>query len=156
MNLSHFSSKPIEKIESASQEKSRWHKPSGFWVSVDGEHDWPSWCELENFTATGEQYHYGVSISPAANVLHLKSEDEIRMFHAKYILPYKNKFMAHIDWLSVSKKYDGLIIAPYCWPLRLDSDVNWYYSWDCASGCIWNAEAIDGMELVREPVKKAA
>lgn len=35
--------------------------------------------------------------------------------------------------------YDG---APYQWECRLDRDTFWYYSWDCASACIWNLQAV--------------
>jgi hypothetical protein len=41
-----------------------------------------------------------------------------------------------IDWERLAKEYDGVEIAPYQWQRRL-SDQRWYYSWDCASGCIW-------------------
>jgi len=46
-----------------------------------------------------------------------------------------------ILWGDLKQKYDGLIIAPYQWERRLD--LMWYYSWDCASGVIWNLDAVD-------------
>lgn len=48
-----------------------------------------------------------------------------------------------IDWVKVKPLYDGIIITPYQWRCRLDPDIFWYYSWDCASGCIWNLETIE-------------
>jgi hypothetical protein len=37
--------------------------------------------------------------------------------------------------------WDGLEIAPYLHRMRLSS-FSWYYTWDCASGCIWNASRV--------------
>lgn len=41
---------------------------------------------------------------------------------------------------GVAKDYDGIEIAPYQESLRYD--LEWYYGWDVASGCIWNFEGI--------------
>ncbi|QBI98814.1 hypothetical protein SEA_BOBBY_184 [Mycobacterium phage Bobby] len=49
-----------------------------------------------------------------------------------------------IDWGKVAADYGGIIIAPYQWSRRMDP--HWYYTWDCASGCIWNLEAIESLE----------
>ena len=38
--------------------------------------------------------------------------------------------------------YQGIIIAPYLWTRRHHESTGWYYSWDCASGVIWDARAI--------------
>lgn len=32
-----------------------------------------------------------------------------------------------IDWPQVAQHYDGIIIAPYCWEMRLDREAGWYY-----------------------------
>ena len=54
-----------------------------------------------------------------------------------------------IDWAEVASKYDGIIISPYQWSLRLDMEMMWYYGWDCASGCIWNISAIKELKEVQ-------
>ena len=62
----------------------------------------------------------------------------------KYInAKYKNRCIA---WEKVAAKYDGLIITPYIWQRRME--LNWYYTWDCASGCIWNVRAIKDIRLI--------
>jgi hypothetical protein len=33
-----------------------------------------------------------------------------------------------------------LLITPYIWSCRLD--FNWYYTWDCASGCFWDVSCL--------------
>ncbi len=53
---------------------------------------------------------------------------------------------------QVAKLYQGIIIAPYCYSIRLDNDCFWYYPWDCASGCIWDATAIAALVPVQDTV----
>ena len=59
----------------------------------------------------------------------------------------------YIDWPAVATDYPGLIIAPYQWSCRMSEFTRWYYGWDCASGCIWNADAI---ARVTEEAREAA
>lgn len=47
----------------------------------------------------------------------------------------------HINWPMVADRYQGIVIAPYLWSRRMDGGL-WYYGWDCASGCIWDAAAV--------------
>lgn len=56
----------------------------------------------------------------------------------------------------MAHRYDGIIIAPYVWSLRLDIDFFWYYDWDCASGVIWNSAAVSNLiPLPVEPLPSA-
>ena len=52
-----------------------------------------------------------------------------------------------MDWGYLATQYQGLIIAPYLWDLRLFGPA-WYYGWDCASGCIWDLTAVESFSLV--------
>lgn len=56
-----------------------------------------------------------------------------------------------IDWDAVAGTYQGIIITPYIWERRL-GDSAWYYSWDCASGCIWDPAAIGSLRVFAGPV----
>lgn len=49
----------------------------------------------------------------------------------------------YIDWASVCRAYQGIVISPYFWSRRMGP--MWYYSWDCASGVIWDADAIESV-----------
>lgn len=115
-------------------------KPIGLWVSVKGKDDWREWCKSEDFGDIDSQHEHTVSLSENANILYLKSESDIRKFTKEFRCGVQ-----HVEsyplWSLVAFLYDGLIIAPYVWSCRLDSDVRWYCSWDCASGCIWNVKA---------------
>ena len=152
MKLSHYSSHPILLPESREQTGRRSDKPDGLWVSVDGDDDWPAWCLSENYEDTNAQYHFAVTLADDARILKLGSVGDLHAFTAQYADPDKQIYGVDwaIDWRRVSNEYQGIIIAPYQWPARLT--VSWYYGWDCASGCIWDASAFTAVELVREAV----
>ena len=78
--------------------------------------------------------------------LWLRTVDDIDEFEADYLEP---------NWAPTAAQYAGVIIAPYQWERRLDGDASdWYYGWDCASGCIWNADAIASIAVL-SPVVSA-
>ncbi|RYE19920.1 MAG: hypothetical protein EOP45_11870 [Sphingobacteriaceae bacterium] len=49
-----------------------------------------------------------------------------------------------IDWTSLATDYDGILISPYQYCMRLR--YLWFGGWDCASGCIWNLSCIDSLK----------
>lgn len=128
-------------------------KPSGLWLSVEGPTDWREWCESENFGDIPNKVCGVVTLADSAKILRLRSPLAIRRFTDQYGCdPYmgplagRTRFYSYgIDWKRVAEKHDGIIIAPYQWSLRMDHDTNWYYTWDCASGCIWDASAVAGI-----------
>lgn len=165
MKLFHYSATKITAPKSVAQ-KNSWAdgtplgKPRGLWVSVDD--DWKRWCESEHFYLSNFTYEHEVILAPDANILYLKNAQEIRGFGVEFA--YKrsklNKissagFIYDIDWVKVARRWQGIIIAPYSYEMRL-SDHMWYYGWDCASGCIWDAAAIKDIKVVakNEPVKE--
>lgn len=124
----------------------RFDKPDGLWVSVKGDDDWLEWCRIEEFGDHGKMrdVEHTVALTCTANVLMLTNPFEIRDFTAEYALPSRNyDYMGdRIDWPRVTGEYDGIIIAPYQWSCRNGEGTFWYYTWDCASGCIWNLDSI--------------
>lgn len=128
--------------------RSCYDKPCGLWVSVDGKDDWDSWCRSESFAgATGTRYR--VYLSMDANVLLLPTPLDVLMFREQYGEVESNSDgVPYIPWERVATDYQGIIIAPYHWSLRFKE--SWYYGWDCASGCIWDAGAIATVEVMRE------
>jgi hypothetical protein len=148
MRLLHYSSDPIASVHSVEQREDvrRYDKPQGLWVSVEGEDDWRSWCEGEQFGSPAEQICYRVELSAPARILRLSGSLDLLHFTEEYgFNPYADDRLFSkrdgIRWWEIAKQYDGIIIAPYCWQQRLE--LMWYYSWDCASGCIWNADAVE-------------
>lgn len=126
------------------------YKPQGFWVSVAGEDDWPTWSLGEREWIA--PFANRVMLADNANIHYIRGGLELEQFHDRYSVPEfpndypQNPRWREIDWSAVSQDFDGVIIAPYLWSHRLHSYVNWYYSWDCASGVIWNAKAIAAVE----------
>lgn len=156
MQLSHFSDHKILEFYSVPQDRegAGFGKPRGLWVSVDGEDDWPAWCKAEQFRDTDKQNHYRVNLAETHGCLVLTTADEVFDFGVKYGKPTSEPYArGYIDWARVAREYNGLIIAPYQWPARLDERSFWYYGWDCASGCIWGAAAVQSIELLREKIK---
>lgn len=124
-------------------------KPNGLWVSVEGETDWKEWCERENFRLDCLKTAYEVKLRNDAHILHLNTEEKVFELIERY--PYA-PIKGTIDWDKISRTYQGIIIAPYQWKARLASKSRWYYGWDCASGCIWDMEAIEEVKLIDKVV----
>jgi hypothetical protein len=116
-------------------------KPRGFWLSVEGEQDWRSWCESESWSDIGNAYVYEVTLAAAARVLRVTTVRELDALHQKL---GGNAAGYRPRWDTIGPEYDGLIIAPYQWRRRYECD--WYYGWDCASGVIWNLDAVESVE----------
>lgn len=123
-----------------------WFKPRGLWITPENSNDdqtWSSWCQSENFEIDRLKYRYEIELNDSPNILMLKSPEEIADFsHSWMKAAYRISDYFAIPWNEVKEKYDGLIITPYQWSMRHNMDAPWYYSWDCASGCIWNLDAI--------------
>jgi hypothetical protein len=126
------------------------YKPNGFWISVKGEDDWPSWATAEHYALDRLKFVSEVKLADNANVLFLETVPAIREFHNKYQLKQESLYgrsyaSEYIDWNRVADDFDGIVIAPYQWSIRLDDVMSWYYTWDVASGCIWNLSAIESV-----------
>ncbi len=118
------------------------YKPQGLWISIDDA--WEEWCKEEEFALERLKYRYQVNISSQANIIKIESAQQLSEFTDKYILLNDDFF---IDWEKVAKDYQGLVIDPYQWKCRCEPKTFWYDGWDCASGCIWDLNAIESIKL---------
>lgn len=157
--LWHYAEGPVVldgRSYAQSAELTVYGKPKGIWVSVAGEDDWPSWCRAESFAIERLTFGHLVSLRPDANVLWLQSGADLGRFESQFgrEKDWGSWREPCIDWQAVAAQYDGIIIAPYQWGSRLSRQ--WYYGWDCASGCIWNTAAITfgAPLLVRELLQR--
>lgn len=161
--LMHYTSEPLVFDPTRIYEQGEPHsygKPKGLWVSVAGEDDWPSWCQYEECFTDSLVVAHRVTLAASAKVRTIASAFELDAFTGIYTVqtdwerkwPWKmtDRTKWPIDWREVAKDYDGLIIAPYQWSRRMETE--WYYGWDCASGCIWNLDAIESVDVVAEQV----
>lgn len=153
MRLLHYSSAPIEALHPIAPSAGEQMKPRGLWVSVEGEDDWESWCKDEQFGLEQLAVPHEVTLKPTANILHISDADAIfdlgREYGMSLPLPWIGRDQVYrLDWPRLATHWQGLIISPYQWSCRLDDRCFWYYGWDCASGCLWDVDAIASITAI--------
>lgn len=141
--LRHYSHHRIDVVRSVTNPPGGHRKPRGFWLSVDGSGEgWADWCKENDFDS-GWRYVYGVNLSRGANILMIEDVSGLDSFTEEYGVSMDRHHSTLIEWARVADDYQGVIISPYQWGRRLDGPASgWYYGWDCASGCIWDADAV--------------
>lgn len=148
MRLLHYSHAPIGPIHSMGQATGRalrGDKPNGFWVSVKGERDWPEFCYSEHWNLESFKHAYEITIDASANLLKIESYDALQAFNQSFRIDRDR-----VNWIRVAACYQGIVIAPYQWEARFS--LSWYYSWDVASGCIWDAKVITSVREAPEEI----
>lgn len=150
------------------------HKPKGLWVSCETyeenrldprEYEEPTmnWYEFASVNIGPERltYRHEVELTDAANMLTLDTTADMMLFTKEYTaIPERYHDEANftpdvglwIDWRLVRDRYQGIMIPIYHWNLRLSDVTRWYYIWDCASGCIWDLEAIQSFTYLSKEV----
>ena len=120
MILEHYSAEPLGKVRAAVQHDLPDHKPQGLWLSVPGSWDWPKWCREENWRPEALKHVARFTLATGANVPRLEGAAAIDAFHAEFAVPSSTIIpdFNEIAWARVAKRYDGIIIAPYCWSGR--------------------------------------
>lgn len=118
-------------------------KPVGLWLSIDGPDDWPSWCSSESHGVERLAYRHAFEMTEPERVLHLSNPGAVEGLSERFpVIGQREYSFAMISWRDIAREYAGIIIAPYQWQCRLEHRTRWYYSWDCASGCVWDLSAI--------------
>lgn len=145
---SHFSAKPVTLRRERVYTQKTHPKPRGLWLSVDGRQSWDEWCQSEDWGIDWLAHRHSVSLKKNNRVLFLRTPEAIREFTDQYWHddPLRRTYAHHrweIDWPRVAQESSGIVIAPYQWSCRLESEFSWYYGWDCASGCIWDLNDIE-------------
>lgn len=136
-----MSSRPLESVHSVSQtgEAASIGKPDGFWFAAGSE--WVDWTESEMPQWKGDNL-YDVEVNEDECIV-IEDEIDMREFHAKYRTRDGSEM---IDWQKVSKDAKGVIFKRYFPEFR--RRYKWYYTWDIASGCVWDASAIKQVEQI--------
>lgn len=151
MKLVHYSNGPVGTLEMRAQPPGReFFKPHGLWLSDDDcEDNWRAWCIGESFGLERLTHVHDVDLQPDANVLVLRTASEIHTFTREWTRFDDDTLgrFGYPHWPDIIARYDGLIITPYVWSMRLDMGARWYYVWDCASGCIWHPRAVAAIRL---------
>ncbi len=163
--LSHYCERPVPSVHSVPQPRFATDKPRGLWVSVDdGGDGWAEWCRHEGFRLDSLAVEHSVVLKPEARILLLSTAEAVDRFTDTFIStgdslsPLLERHGRNIRWADVAARYQGIIIAPYRWDRRLADGCLWYYGWDCASGCIWDASAVASIDVraTAEPSQVAA
>jgi len=147
MKLRHFSKTAIQQVLDTRDKQRVWWKPVGLWVSDEGPNSGRSWsqfCDNESGLLLGHIEH-AVYLRASARVAWCRAASDIDAFHARFCARRPDlSNIDLIDWRAVAREYDGIIITPHCPERHLSEDdaSTWYYTWDVASGCIWNPRAI--------------
>jgi hypothetical protein len=140
MILSHFTNKKFIFNPEKFYPLTRNHnKPYGLWLSDESDHGWRTWCRSEKYRLTRLRCHSKFNCD-TSNWLVLRSSSEIKSFTETYQSSDNDYYS--IDWMRVQKEFKGILITPYQWQCRLNQKSRWYYSWDCASACVWDLTTI--------------
>lgn len=136
---------PLEGVRSVEQtgQRSAIGKPEGFWFGVGAE--WIDWTEDEMPEWKGDNL-YSVEVDESA-CLTIETEFDLREFNRTY-----GTRDGMIDWQRVAKDHKGIIFKQYFPSARMK--YRWYYSWDVASGCVWDASAIKQVE--QQPITQTS
>jgi hypothetical protein len=129
--------------------RSKYEKPRGCWITDDSEDCWKTLCLGESFLLDRLTHKHEVVLDES-RLLILRSALEVRLFTENFAEEHDRGGYNDlcINWHRVATIYDGLIITPYQWSLRLADRFSWYYGWDCASGCIWRTRSILDVKLI--------
>lgn len=149
MELQHYAAKPLlfDRARTYTQGEPRANlKPSGLWVSVVGDDDWPAWCQRNSYGLDELAVAHHVNLSATADLLTLRRRSDLDAFAAENLADSSTGEDSGIDWRAVARRWDGILIAPYQGSLRRKH--GWYTYWDCASGCVWNLDAIASVEAL--------
>jgi len=150
MRRVHFSDQPVAlQVGRTYEQVRRGYKPRGLWYSVEGGRDgWSDWCEAEDYRVEHLRCPHALAVSEQ-RILLIRTGEELRRFYDRFccsLEPYPEPW--YIDWQQVAELYAGIEIAPYQWEFRLALNYTWYYTWDCASGCIWDLSVVEAFELL--------
>lgn len=131
----HLSGERITALRNVPQKNGM--KPRGLWYSVGG--DWERWCASAMPQWIEKSFYYQVDISQV-HILRITTVAEMYQLNRYFLI--HQEFGNTIAWERLAASFDGIEIAPYQDAFRLHPDFFWYHGWDCASGCIWNAEKV--------------
>lgn len=153
MRLIHYSDEPLTTVRSVrhSDKRAGAYKTPGLWVSAEGDYDWVWWCKSERWGLDRLVSATEVVLASGANIKHLTNAAEIDDFTETFALDRTPIWHRGLDWHAIRQEWQGLIIAPYCWERRLADHTSWYYGWDCASGVIWDAAAVQELRQLPAP-----
>jgi hypothetical protein len=113
-------------------------KPNGLWYGIGS--SWIDWVRRE-MPEWEKEDAYLLELDKS-NMIVISNYEELLNFHKEF-----KSENGYIDWSVVASKYDGIEIAPHIREARWK--INWYSTWDVASGCIWTSNVIKSSKLLK-------
>lgn len=118
-------------------------KPFGLWYGFGK--SWINWVRAEMPEWEEEFFQNTFELDLNIEKILTINKDNILSFTEEYRDKdeiRKAIFGLCVDWGRVAEDYHGIESPKYLSDYRLDNRTHWYYSWDCASGCVWNKKAV--------------
>jgi tRNA nucleotidyltransferase/poly(A) polymerase len=125
-------------------------KPTGIWYGCGV--GWLKFVEENDWESTAGSQIWSLKIN-MGKIKSLVDAKEIDRFSWKFrnMESYiENHLDKRIDWAKVASTFSGIECCPYPVGDKTKIDNLWYYAFDMASGCIWDASAISNTILVAE------
>jgi len=95
-----------------------------------------------------EKANYLYEVKLGEEIIQISSDDEFDNFQSEFGFPLGKRGPA-INWKEIQEQeYNGIEICPHNWERR--EELDWYYPWDVASGCIWNLSGVSDIVLLAE------
>lgn len=136
-------------------------KPQGLWFSVND--SWKNFC-LPVYGGDRLAVENILVFKPTAKILTIKTKKHLIAFTNEYGIPYGHSLLTNgevrkeayadgqkydfdrigdINWIRVAKEYDAILITPHIHQCHCHRKTRWYYTWDVASGCVWNKKVVE-------------
>ena len=129
-------------------------KPKGVWYGCGD--SWLKWMDREKPEwLDAVNYVYELELDQEF-ILTITNEQQFKRFESEYWgrAPWQGRGgwsetgppdgqYEMIEWDTLVGQYDGIEICPYLQQFRMSNSM-WYYTWDVASGCIWDSQVLIG------------
>jgi hypothetical protein len=133
-------------------------KPPGLWFALGDE--WLQHLKKTNFWMNKYNYVYELELDMSKMIM-VNTMKELQNFSSEYGVLRKDTSVVDIDWNMVitRTKKQGIIVPhnfkkshrKYSYFNKITNvfhDLEWYLSWDIASGVIWNSTAIKNINMI--------
>lgn len=123
-------------------------KPDGLWLSDETDYGWKDWCKENNFRVHRVKKKISFRCDTKTWLV-IRNRKELLKFEKEFLYSPIKDFPDYkdIDYAKLKKRYGGILISPYQYRYRLKSSSGWYYTWDCASACVWDLSTIKRIPL---------
>ena len=144
----HTTDNPKLKVRSHPKQQAVGMKPDGLWYGIGTA--WIDWMVREGYDQNPDwkdKHTFDIEIV-SSKILILTTTKEFLDFEREFSTrdTILGSLYPMIDWQKVADRHSGIEIQKYFREFRHSH--KWYYIWDVASGCIWNADAVVSVKKI--------